>query len=358
MPIKLYILKTEEFWMSRKETDKMKQDSIKMFIKGEVRNIFKCLPMAILLLLILAFQFGCSSSGKNEIEIDDQTENLSIQKVIGIGRIEPELKIVGLASEVEGIVQYLHVQAGDSVRQGQVIVELAHAIEQARIAQARARLNAQQAVIESTRAALESVQIQMENDRVNWQRIKNLFEKGAENQANYDNATAKYQSSLAEVNQLEAEVSGALNILKQNQADLNLAEAQLLQKKIIAPADGQVLSLDVTVGSAVSPGKSIGDFAPKSPLTAWCEIDELFATKVKLEQKAFIRPEGLDDTLAVGTVSFVGPYLRKKSIFSDDVGVLEDRRTREVRIRITPDTLILLGQRVECVIFTDKVEGK
>ena len=133
-----------------------------------------------------------------------------------------------------------------------------------------------------------------------------------------------------------------------------MAEAQLNQKIIEAPVDGQLLSLDITIGSMIPSGQAFGAFAPQSPMTAFCEIDELFASRIKTDQKSVIRTEGMTDTLALGRVVFVGPYLRKKSLFSDDVSQLEDRRIREVRIRLEPNLSLLYGQRVECVIFVNE----
>jgi hypothetical protein len=109
--------------------------------------------------------------------------------------------------------------------------------------------------------------------------------------------------------------------------------------------------LDITLGSLVTPQKSIGVFAPESPLSAWCEIDELFADEVEIGQKAYVRYQGTTDPLVFGIVSFAGPYLRRKSIFSDEVGDLQDRRVREVRITLDPETSLLFGSRVECVIL-------
>jgi len=333
----------------------MKQFLVNCKNYTERKNIQKYLSRLGMMLFLTTF-LNCRSSDQNQSKVESISKQISIKKVVGIGRIEPELKIVGLTSEVNGIIQSIHFQAGDTVQEEQIIAEMNHAIEQAQVEQAWARWNAQKSTIRSLQAALESAQIKRENARLTWERIKKLYEDGAENQVSYDNANATYQSALAEVKGLEADVSAAQNILRQLKANIDLTQGQLAQKMIIAPTQGQILSLDLTIGSAVTAGETIGDFAPTSPMTAWCEIDELFANKVTTGQSAYIRPEGLSDTLALGKVTFVGPYLREKSIFSDDVGTLEDRRIREVRIRIKPRTNILLGQRVECVIFINKKE--
>jgi hypothetical protein len=79
-------------------------------------------------------------------------------------------------------------------------------------------------------------------------------------------------------------------------------------------------------------------------------VDELWANKIYIGQKATIRTQGMDDKLAEGEVVYLSPYLKKKSLFSDDSSNMEDRRVREVRIRLSGNTNLLINSRVEAVI--------
>jgi hypothetical protein len=81
-----------------------------------------------------------------------------------------------------------------------------------------------------------------------------------------------------------------------------------------------------------------------------CEVDELWVNKLQLGQQAIIRTQGTDDQLAKGEVVYLSPYLKKKSLFSDDSANMEDRRVREVRIRLTGAANLLINSRVEAVI--------
>jgi hypothetical protein len=71
---------------------------------------------------------------------------------------------------------------------------------------------------------------------------------------------------------------------------------------------------------------------------------------VKVGQPAFMRNQGMDEKLASGEVIFVGSYLKKKSLFSDDSGNMEDRRVREVRILIKDNKQLIFNSLVEAVI--------
>ena len=304
----------------------------------------------ILFMTILVLSvWSCRSREKDRTSAPPQAVT-EPARIIGVGRIEPELRLLDLSSESSGLITALRHQAGDQVAQGQVIIELTHAVEQARLEQAKARLQTQLSEIEATKATLASTKIRTENAKVTYERAKILFDKDAQTEFYLDNARTEYESLLEDIKRLEANVVAARDSVKQFQADQKLAQAELDKRFLVAPVDGQILSLDVTIGSYMSAGNPIGVFAPKSARCARCEIDELFAEYVKIGQEASIRYPGMTEPVAGGTVIFAGSYLRKKSLFADEVGDLEDRRVREILIRLAPDASILYGSRVECVI--------
>jgi len=312
--------------------------------------IFGRLTLYFLFCITLSVFHGCRSKKPQITSQEDHFLPGEIQKIVGIGRIEPELKIVELASEVSGIVDDIFISPGEIITEGRSILHLRRDVEYAQVDQAIALVEAQKAVVHSSEANLESIKIKTDNAKSNFNRLNKLYQSGAGTQSDYDDAKANYESLLKDTHRLEADILTAQSFLKQTEADLELAKARFRQKMIVAPADGKLLSLDITLGSLVSPGQPFGSFAISSPLSVWCEIDELFAELVQVGQKAYIRSEGMTDTLAAGKIVFTGPYLRKKSIFSDDVGSFEDRRIREVRIRLESGAQLLYGQRVECVI--------
>jgi multidrug resistance efflux pump len=130
------------------------------------------------------------------------------------------------------------------------------------------------------------------------------------------------------------------------------ASIQASKRYLRAPANGKLLSTSLTTGSSVQPLQALWEFAPESALSVLMEVDELYAQQVKPGQMAFIRPLGLTDTLGRGTVVYVAPNLKRKSLFAETAGEAEDRRVREVRIRLNEgaDDRVLLGARVEAII--------
>ena len=274
------------------------------------------------------------------------------QQVIGIGRVEPEAKLTNLAFEVGGIIQKIHVSEGQMVRAGQVLVELNHDLEDAALAQAQAALAVQQNNIRAQEAALISARLKADNARQTADRLKQLVENRAEVPQRAQDAETEATTAKAEVQRQEAQLAADRATLTELQTKVQTARIQVNKRFLRAPTNGKLLSTSITAGSSVQPLQPLWEFAPESELSVLMEADELYAQQVQPGQTAFIRPLGLTDTLGRGTVVYVAPNLKRKSLFAETAGEAEDRRVREVRIRLEAgaDARILLGARVEAII--------
>src|SRR5688500_13003504 len=74
----------------------------------------------VLLLSFLAF-----SCGKKEENTSEKPKTrFDPSQVSAIGRIEPAKKIIQLSAEVSGVVKQILVEAGDSVKAGQKLIEM------------------------------------------------------------------------------------------------------------------------------------------------------------------------------------------------------------------------------------------
>lgn len=275
-------------------------------------------------------------------------------RVIAIGRVEPELKITAIGSEVNGVIKKIYVHAGDTVKKGQLLIEFAHDYEDAKLAQVQSKTGSQKAEIENIQAQIAAGRIKSESLKVKSDRLQKILEQGAETRQNADNARAEYDQSVKDLERLQAALHSAESKLNETGADARLATVDAERRRVKAPADGVVLNMDLTEGSVGSIEKPLFDFAPLSPLSVLCEVDELWVNKLKIGQKATIRTQASDEVLAEGEVVYLSPYLKKKSLFSDDSGNMEDRRVREVRIRITKGDALLINSRVEAVIDLTK----
>ena len=300
--------------------------------------------------LVLLFILTCCNSKQEKTVTPVQPKVTEPVRIIAIGRVEPEVKITEIGSEVNGVIRKIYTHAGDTVKKGELLVEFAHDFEDAKLQQTTSKIAAQQAEIQNIQAQINSANIKAENLRVQNDRIQKTFAEGAETGQNADNAKASYLQSLKEIERLQAALRSAQSKVNEMGADTKVASVDIERRKVKAPADGVILTMDLTEGGAGTTEKPLFEFAPNSPLTVLCEVDEMWVNKLKLGQKAIIRTQGMDDNLAEGEVIFLGSYLKKKSLFSDDSGNMEDRRVREVRVRLTGKPDLLINSRVEVVI--------
>ncbi len=302
--------------------------------------------------LLSACLMSCSGKKEETPKADSVAQKDSpLEMIVSIGRIEPELKIVKLSSEVSGIVRKVNFQAGDSVKKGEVIIELSNELERAQLAVSTNQANTRNYDILSAQANLEGATLKLENLKLRYERLKSSFEKGAETKQNLDNANTDYLTAQKEVERLTNVVQTYRKQQEEIYSQSALNTVQLQRRFIKAPADGLILQMDITPGSSVQALSSLADFAPACPVSVVCEVDELFADQVFLGDKAYVRYAGQTEKLAEGTIIFAAPYLKKKSLFADVSGDMEDRRVREVRVRLSNTGKLLYGSRVECVIL-------
>lgn len=292
-----------------------------------------------------------AADGPVPVKIEDKRVKTSdVDKITALGRVEPEDQITALSMEVPGVVGKITANDGQELKAGATILELDHSVESARLQLSEARVRTQSEDVKGIKAQVRSAEIKAQNYKDRYERLKNIFESGAETRQNLDNAKTDYETAQRDIERLQASLQSAESRLNELQADAQVTRAEIGRKVLKAPSDGTLLKLTPNVGSAVAVGSAVGDFAPKGAITVLCEVDELFVDAVAVGQKASVRRQGSTETIATGTVVSVGAYLKKKSLFSDEAGALEDRRVREVRVRLDDAKGVLLNSRVECVL--------
>lgn len=273
-----------------------------------------------------------------------------VDEIVGIAIIEPAARISQLSAETGGVVKQINVTIGQQLRKGQVILTIDNTIESAQLRQANSRIGTQQDAIEVARQQVQTLRVQLQKAETDLKRNETLFAGNALTRKELDDSRYTVQDLHQQIRASEEQVKQAQGRIRELQADIAYASTVAGQKTVKAPADGTLLSIDAKVGQYLTNSQSIGDFAPAGPLVAVTEIDELFALQVKPGQKASIRPQGSTERLATGTVILASPYLRKKSLFSDNAANLEDRRVREVRVQLDDPGQVILGARVECIL--------
>ncbi len=310
--------------------------------------------------MAVALFLSSCSGGKSEANKDTGKASAptglekvkQVNKVVGVGMIAPESLITKLAAQLPGTVIEINKDNGDQVKAGDVILRLDDRDEQLALQKLIRERTTQKFQIEADKAGIEDTRVQLANAKANLEASENLQQTGAETLKNLDDLRTKVQSLQAELDQKKAGLDAAESQLEGIDIDIEQARLNIGKKVIRAPADGEILEIKAVLYSNVSQDEVLVDFAESGPVIARCEIDEMFADQVKVGQKAEIRHIGFDKVIATGTVIEMSPYLSQKSLFTENPTDQQDRRVRDVRIRLDNPDGLLFNSRVECTIKT------
>jgi len=311
-----------------------------------IMSICRFFVFAVLLL-------SCRSEKKIELSKEQTSKDTLVKPVVervsGTGRIEPEMGITELASETGGVILKLLVKEGEYVTKGQPLLQFDNSVQNSLGQEARARLKTQQQQLELDRIRINEALINLKKAELDYERTRRLVEKKAETVQQLDDARTELDKKKLALKNAESEIR--LTEKRVSEFNMQIKTSNASEEKLIirAPVNGRLLDLSARVGAGLVPGQRFAQLAPEGKLTALCEIDELFADDIQSGQAAFIRYKGYPDTISKGLVIYAAPYLKKKSLFSDEVGVKEDRRVREVRILLDNQAL-LINRQVDCTI--------
>jgi multidrug resistance efflux pump len=297
------------------------------------------------------FLFSCGSDKEAKSDLEQASnEPVEVNRVMGIAEIEPLNRITQLSSEVSGRIKSIEIVIGERVQENSIVLTLDSDNERAIIDQGNARINTQTKVVESLNTSLEVLKNQLAKAKRDYARNESLYNGKAITKEALENSQFEISNLEKQIEAQRSNITEQESRIPEIKADVSISRINLSKKTVRAPVSGTLLSLDVSKGEYLSLNQLIGEFAPDGPIMALTEIDELFADKVELGQRAVIKSQGSDEILARGKVVLMSPYLRKKSLFSENSSNLEDRRVREVRVELDSSSNVLIGSRVECWI--------
>ncbi|MDR7296457.1 macrolide-specific efflux system membrane fusion protein [Pelomonas aquatica] len=158
------------------------------------------------------------------------------QAVQAAGVLQAKTK-VDVGAQVSGQIQTLHVQLGQQVKKGELLVSLDPELARSDVAQAEAALA-------QARAQLDSSKVDAEAARREVARQRRLLS---------GQATAAIEAEKAETDlaKIEAALRGQAATVARFEADLDNRKLRLSYTRITAPMDGTVVNLPVQAGQTV-----------------------------------------------------------------------------------------------------------
>ncbi|MFJ4430211.1 efflux RND transporter periplasmic adaptor subunit [Pseudomonas sp. NPDC089395] len=195
--------------------------------------------------------------------------------VTALGTLQPR-RYVDVGAQASGQIRTLHVEAGDEVRKGQLLVEIDPSTQQA-------RLDAGRFSIDNLKAQLAEQQAQYLLAQQQNRRQRELAAAGATRAEDLQAADAQLKVTQARIDMYQAQI-------RQAQANLRSDEAELGYTRIYAPMDGTVVAVDAREGQTLNAQQQtplILRIARLSPMTVWAQVSEADIGKVKPGMTAY-----------------------------------------------------------------------
>ncbi len=247
-----------------------------------------------------------------------------VQSVVASGRIvTPQRVAVGAVTT--GRVTRIPVSEGQSVKRGDVLIELEDFDERAAVEQARAAVAQAEAKIRQLRelglpAAQQSLvqaEAQAIQARRQYERSRELKEKGFVSQAALDDARRNLDVAESQLRAARLQVRSqgpagsesamAQTALAQVQANLGVAQARLDETVIRAPVDGILIGRAVEPGNVVQPGRELMALAPAGETQIVVQIDEKQLSQLRLGQKALASADAFPRERFEAEVVYINP---------------------------------------------------
>lgn len=249
-----------------------------------------------------------------------------VQRVVAIGRVVAASQI-RVGTLIHGRVLQVHVEQGQAVQAGQVLLTLEDAEAKANVAQARASLRQAQAKLSQTanlkaQVADESArqaQLRLDQAQAAYQREVSLFNAGASTKQRLDDAQSALdlaESSKAsaliqarDVTRQGADYRILQASVEQAKASVDYATTRLDQTRVVAPAPCIVLERRVEPGDVVQAATQLLILAVQGPVQLSVRVDEKNMSLLHVNQQAQASADAYPSRKFGATITSIAPLV-------------------------------------------------
>lgn len=278
-----------------------------------------------------------------------------------------DMREVQLAIDGSGRIADMLVQEGDKVHKGELLARLDATRQQAARDRAAAMLAAQQAVvarmhagsrpedIRKVRADLAAAEAQAHDAASTAGRLKTLSKENLASHQQAENAAATAKAAaervkagrellnLAEQGPRQEDIDAAEAQLKADQAGLALAQKELDDTALYAPADGIIRNRILEPGDMASPQRPVYTLALTNPLWVRAYVGETDLGRLQPGMHASVTTDSFPGKQYRGWVGYISPSAE----FTPQTVQTEQMRTKlvyQVRVYVcNPEDQLRLG---------------
>jgi HlyD family secretion protein len=289
------------------------------------------IAVALVILLVAGKKMGLFGEGGDMTEVEiTKIEPIDItETVAATGKIQPEVE-VNISSEVSGEIIELPIKEGQEVEKGDLLVKINPDLIQAAVSQSQAGL-------QNVRAQLNQAEAALKNSKANYQRNKELFDKGVISKSDWDQSIAEYEGAQANVQSVYYSVQSAAANVKQSRDNLS-------RTSIYAPMSGTISLLaaelgERVVGTAQMAGTEILRVANLSNMEVEVDVNENDIVKVAVGDSTMVEVDAYLKREFKGVVTEIANSAQS-TLTADQV------TNFKVKVRILPES------------YKDLTEGK
>jgi RND family efflux transporter MFP subunit len=257
-----------------------------------------------------------------------RAEKRDIDSTIEVsGDVTPALQL-DVKPEVGGRIKALHVEPGDEVKGGDLLVE----IDDRDLLTER----------ESAVTEIDGARLSMDKTMKNYDRAKELFEAKLISREVFDNLNAEYML--------------AQNGMTKAQRKLQLVEDKLRKTKVLSPMDGTVLTVPVLEGQVVVAAASVNNgttlmaIANLNKLLVDMQINQVDYRALKQDQIVKLHAESIKDAEMEARIFRIAPVATaKNSVKGFQVQALIEQPNERLRPGMTVTITIPVGSANDAV---------
>ena len=292
-----------------------------------------------LIAIVATLVLNAQPQGASGPVTDMVTEGTFTTTVEAKGQLKPISSSV-VSPSVDGTVDSINVQAGQSVNEGDVLMTIKNDELDRNVAEAQRAVAAAQ------------------EDLTNAQKAAAVAQATPTTDVDGASAAAGVSDASADTNA----VSAAQRSLASSQANLDQANAKAASRTVTAPSSGSIVELNAKVGATVTGGMIMGEsdtsggkqcmqIADLSKMKVTVQVGEKDIAKIAVGQSANVTYPAFPDIVSQGTVTAIA------SVANSDAANGGDSVTFNVDILIeAPDARLKPGMTAEVSVVTEQLD--
>ncbi|PIF73120.1 macrolide-specific efflux system membrane fusion protein [Variovorax sp. 54] len=289
--------------------------------------------LALLIVLAVATFFWLSPPKKSDY-LTATVQRSDLENAVLATGVLQAFKQVEVGAQVSGQLKSLKVVLGQTVKKGDWLAEIDPVISQNTLAQEQAKL-------ENLQAQKLAKEVRVKQAELTWARQREMLAQDAAARQDLESADTELRALRADAVSLDAQI-------RQQKLALASAQTNLSYTRIMAPIDGDVVSINTLEGQTVVASfqvPTLMKLADLSTMTVKAQVSEADVVRVKAGLPVYFTILGDPDTRYHGTLRAVQPSPEKINnavFFNALFDVPNPERT--LRVDMTAQVAIMLGE--------------